>query len=44
MTQPEAIKNLLQAIASGSISPESALAKLKDLPFESWYANIFILS
>ena len=35
MTQPEAIKNLLQAIASGKISPESALEKLKDLPFES---------
>ncbi len=35
MTQPEALKNLLQAIASGNISPESALEKLKDLPFES---------
>lgn len=35
MTQPEAIKNLLQAIASGKITPESAYAKLKDLPFES---------
>lgn len=35
MTQPEAIKNLLQAIASGKITPEFAYDKLKDLPFES---------
>lgn len=35
MTQPETIKNLLQAIASGKISPESALEKLKDLPFQT---------
>ena len=35
MTQPEAIKNLLQAIATGKITPESAYDKLKDLPFES---------
>ena len=35
MTQPEAIKKLLQAIASGDISPETALEKLKHLPFES---------
>jgi len=34
MTQPEAIRNLLQAIASGKITPESAYEKLKDLPFE----------
>ena len=35
MTQPEAIKTLLQAIAAGEISPELALEKLKDLPFTS---------
>lgn len=35
MTQPEAIKTLLQAISSGKITPESAYEKLKDLPFES---------
>ncbi|MEO1673578.1 MAG: nickel pincer cofactor biosynthesis protein LarB [Cyanobacteria bacterium J06631_2] len=35
MTQPEAIKQLLQAIANGDVSPETALEKLKYLPFES---------
>lgn len=35
MTQPEALQKLLQAIASGEISPETALEKLKHLPFES---------
>ncbi|MEM6614736.1 MAG: nickel pincer cofactor biosynthesis protein LarB [Cyanobacteria bacterium P01_C01_bin.72] len=35
MTQPEAIKQLLQAIADGDVSPDSALEKLKHLPFES---------
>jgi pyridinium-3,5-biscarboxylic acid mononucleotide synthase len=35
MPQPEALKKLLQAIASGDISPETALKKLKHLPFES---------
>ena len=35
MTQPEVLKELLQAIANGEISPENALDKLKDLPFES---------
>jgi NCAIR mutase (PurE)-related protein len=35
MTQPEALQKILQAIASGDISPEIALEKLKHLPFES---------
>jgi pyridinium-3,5-biscarboxylic acid mononucleotide synthase len=35
MTQPEALKNLLQAIASGDLSPDSALEKLKHLPYEA---------
>ncbi len=35
MTQPEALQKLLQAIASGDISPETALEKLKHLPFET---------
>ena len=35
MTQPEVLKKLLQAIADGDLSPENALDKLKDLPFES---------
>ena len=34
MTQPEVLKNLLNAIATGDISPETALEKLKHLPFE----------
>ncbi|MEL6909054.1 MAG: nickel pincer cofactor biosynthesis protein LarB [Cyanobacteria bacterium J06629_2] len=34
MPQPEAIEKLLQAIASGEISPATALEKLKHLPFE----------
>ena len=35
MTQPETLQKLLQAIATGDISPETALEKLKYLPFES---------
>jgi pyridinium-3,5-biscarboxylic acid mononucleotide synthase len=35
MTQPEALKKLLQAIASGDLSPDSALEKLKYLPYEA---------
>jgi len=35
MTQPEALQKLLQAIARHEISPETALEKLKYLPFES---------
>lgn len=35
MTQPEALQKLLQAIARHDISPETALEKLKHLPFES---------
>ncbi|BAZ44819.1 phosphoribosylaminoimidazole carboxylase [Chondrocystis sp. NIES-4102] len=35
MTQPEALKKILNAIALGELSPDSALEKLKDLPFES---------
>lgn len=31
----ESLKKLLQAIADGDISPETALDKLKDLPFET---------
>ncbi len=34
MTQPEALKSLLNAIAQGDISPENALEKLKYLNFE----------
>ena len=35
MSQPEALQKLLQAIARGDVSPETALEKLKHLPFES---------
>ncbi|MEM8723210.1 MAG: nickel pincer cofactor biosynthesis protein LarB [Cyanobacteria bacterium P01_G01_bin.39] len=35
MTQPEALQKLLQAIATGDISPETALSRLKYLPFEN---------
>ncbi|MEL6440092.1 MAG: nickel pincer cofactor biosynthesis protein LarB [Cyanobacteria bacterium J06621_8] len=35
MTQPEALQKILQAIASGELSPESAMEKLKYLPFET---------
>lgn len=35
MTQPEALRNLLQAISKGEISPETALEQLKDLPFQT---------
>ena len=35
MTQPEALQKLLQAIARQEISPETALEKLKHLPFET---------
>jgi NCAIR mutase (PurE)-related protein len=34
MSQPEALKTLLQAVAQGSLSPESALLELKHLNFE----------
>ncbi len=34
MTQPEALQNLLNAVATGDISPENALEKLKHLDFE----------
>ncbi|MEY3870613.1 MAG: putative circadian phase modifier CpmA-like protein [Cyanobacteriota bacterium] len=34
MTQPEALQNLLNAVATGDISPENALEKLKYLDFE----------
>lgn len=34
MTQPEDIKNLLNAVADGTVSPELALNKLKYLAFE----------
>ncbi len=35
MSQPEALKNLLQAVAQGSVSPELALQDLKHLAFET---------
>jgi pyridinium-3,5-biscarboxylic acid mononucleotide synthase len=35
MTQPEALKSLLQAVANGNVSPEVALEKLKHFAFES---------
>ena len=35
MPQQEALQKLLQAIATGDVSPETALEKLKHLPFES---------
>ncbi len=34
MTQPEILKQLLNAIATGDISPETALEQLKHLPFQ----------
>lgn len=34
MTQPEALQSLLQAVATGDISPDVALDKLKNLTFE----------
>lgn len=34
MTQPEALKNLLEAVASGQIEPTTALEKLKHFSFE----------
>ena len=34
MTQPEALKTLLNSVALGDISPEDAIAKLKHLPYE----------
>jgi hypothetical protein len=34
MSQPEALHNLLQAVAQGAISPEAALQDLKHLAFE----------
>ncbi|MEM7760013.1 MAG: nickel pincer cofactor biosynthesis protein LarB [Cyanobacteria bacterium P01_A01_bin.40] len=35
MTHPEALQKILQAIATGDLSPETALDKLKHLPFET---------
>ncbi|MEM8673483.1 MAG: nickel pincer cofactor biosynthesis protein LarB [Cyanobacteria bacterium P01_G01_bin.67] len=35
MTHPEALQKILQAISSGDLSPETALDKLKHLPFET---------
>lgn len=35
MPQPEALQKILQAIATGDLSPETALEKLKYLPFET---------
>ncbi len=35
MSQPEALKNLLQAVAQGAVSPELALQDLKHLAFET---------
>jgi len=42
VTQPEALQNLLEAVASGTISPEAAFSKLKHLDFEpvADFANI----
>jgi pyridinium-3,5-biscarboxylic acid mononucleotide synthase len=34
MTQPEVLKNLLNAVAQGNISPDDAMAKLKHLDYE----------
>jgi NCAIR mutase (PurE)-related protein len=34
MSEPEALKTLLQAVAQGNLSPESALVQLKHLHFE----------
>jgi NCAIR mutase (PurE)-related protein len=34
VTQPEALRNLLQAVALGDVSPETALDKLKHFDFE----------
>lgn len=34
MSQPEALRNLLNAVASGTVSPETALDKLKHFDFE----------
>ena len=34
MTQPEVIKNLLEAVAAGNVSPVNALEKLKHFTFE----------
>jgi pyridinium-3,5-biscarboxylic acid mononucleotide synthase len=34
VTQPEALQNLLQAVAKGKVSPEMALQKLKHFDFE----------
>nr|WP_026098818.1 nickel pincer cofactor biosynthesis protein LarB [Oscillatoria sp. PCC 10802] len=34
MTEPEALQSLLQAVASGSVSPDAALEKLKHFDFE----------
>lgn len=39
--EPSKLKNLLIAVASGEVDPESALARLRDLPFEDLgYAKV----
>ncbi|MBW4644140.1 MAG: nickel pincer cofactor biosynthesis protein LarB [Goleter apudmare HA4340-LM2] len=35
MTQPEALRSLLEAVANGKVTPEVALDSLKDLAYES---------
>ncbi|MBD2294757.1 nickel pincer cofactor biosynthesis protein LarB [Anabaena sphaerica FACHB-251] len=35
MTQPEALRSLLEAVANGKVTPEMALDSLKDLAYES---------
>ncbi|YAF93881.1 MAG: nickel pincer cofactor biosynthesis protein LarB [Nodularia sp. CChRGM 3473] len=35
MTQPEALRSLLEAVANGKVTPEIALDSLKDLAYES---------
>ncbi|WP_016950709.1 nickel pincer cofactor biosynthesis protein LarB [Anabaena sp. PCC 7108] len=35
MTQPEALRSLLEAVANGKVTPEMALDSLKDLTYES---------
>ncbi len=34
MTQPEALRSLLEAVANGKVTPDKALASLKDLAYE----------
>ena len=35
MTQPEALRSLLEAVANGKVTPDVALNSLKDLAYES---------